>query len=322
MTKSPKKQHPNQQFRRRVKSTDESMRNVRRTALKQRLTQRQSHKPPRQGSYATQTWLLALGMGFLIVALTGVWWWHSRTTNTFDEWQQVTLPQQNPKQTLPPNEKSSPPVHSPSPSPKESESRESGLRTSNVEALIQRLKPAVALVRVWRGGNSGGEGTGFIINANGYLLTCQHVIADARRIEVLFSDRQTSSGTVVWRDNSRDLALLQVQRSQLPVISLGDAQFVAEGHSILAIGYPLGSSLGMSPTITTGVVSAIRSAPNFEAIQISAPVNPGNSGGPLVSTQTGLAIGVVNAKILMAEGLGFAVPITSQLRAQLETMMR
>jgi S1-C subfamily serine protease len=211
----------------------------------------------------------------------------------------------------------------------------------SLEALVQKLKPAVVFIRAYHGGWKGGEGTGFFISSQGFILTCKHVIDSAQRLRVRTADEQETGATVVWQDKSRDLALVKISSRDgvsvpaQPIIPLAEAQ-VKEGHPVIVIGYPLGSSLGREPTVTTGILSAIRHRQNgLEALQISAPINPGNSGGPLVSAQTGQALGVVNAKISSAsdidrrnedsariEGIGFAVPITQELRQTLEKVWR
>jgi hypothetical protein len=115
------------------------------------------------------------------------------------------------------------------------------------------------------------------------------------------------SFSVLGFDERRDLAIIQVAGFDLPTIQLGNSNEIKVGESVIAIGSPL----GLQGTVTTGIVSSIRDIPGntgFKVIQTDAPVNPGNSSGPLVNSD-GKAIGVVSAKIRGAEGLNFAVPI-------------
>jgi S1-C subfamily serine protease len=202
----------------------------------------------------------------------------------------------------------------------------SGLRGS-LEEIVSKAKPAIVFIRSQQSLPDFlgyvGEGTGFIIGANGYILTCLHVVESSQGLRVRFNDGHHKDAEVVWQNKANDLALLKVEEAGLPSIFLERARQFSEGHPVLAIGYPLGSSLGVELTVTEGILSSIRRDMNGEErLQISAPVNPGNSGGPLLSAQNGNAIGIVNAKIILAEGLGFAVPITSDLRKSLMEVMQ
>ena len=172
-----------------------------------------------------------------------------------------------------------------------------------------------------------GAGSGFIISADGYVLTNDHVVADATRVEIQFSDGDTVAvARVVGRDPETDIALLRIEASPaLHPLPLGDSDVMRPGDWAIAIGNPL----QLANTVTVGVVSARgRSLGMSEAtaafedfIQTDAAINPGNSGGPLVNSR-GEVIGINTAMRADAQGLGFATPINTakhivdQLRRQ------
>jgi serine protease Do len=154
-------------------------------------------------------------------------------------------------------------------------------------------------------------GSGFIINASGYILTNNHVIDKAKEIHVKLADGREFTATVVGRDSKTDLALLKVDATGLPVIPLGDSSNLEVGAPVMAIGNPF----GLEETVTTGIVSAtgrvIGEGPYDSFIQTDASINPGNSGGPLINAQ-GQAIGVDTAIFSQSGGsvgIGFAIPI-------------
>ena len=155
-----------------------------------------------------------------------------------------------------------------------------------------------------------GLGSGFIINADGYIVTNNHVVDGATEIRVKFADGRELSGKVVGRDEKTDLALLKVDTTGLPVIPLGDSAKLEVGEPVMAVGNPF----GLEQTVTTGIVSAtgrtIGAGPYDDFIQTDASINPGNSGGPLVNSR-GEVVGV-NTAIASGTGgsvgIGFAIP--------------
>jgi Do/DeqQ family serine protease len=154
-------------------------------------------------------------------------------------------------------------------------------------------------------------GSGVIISRAGHVLTNEHVVARASRIQVTLSDGRELEATVVGADPTNDLAVLLVQTDEeLPWIAPGTSYDVMVGEPVIAIGNPF----GLSNTVTTGVVSAldrsIRSSQNtFHGfLQTDASINPGNSGGPLLNAE-GSLIGINTAIYSGAEGIGFAIPI-------------
>jgi serine protease Do len=155
-----------------------------------------------------------------------------------------------------------------------------------------------------------GLGSGFVINADGYVVTNYHVVAGASEIRVRFADGREVPGEVVGGDAKTDLALLKVEATGLPVIPLGDSSRLEVGEPVMAVGNPF----GLEQTVTTGIVSAtgrsIGAGPYDDFIQTDASINPGNSGGPLVNAR-GEVIGV-NTAIASggggSVGIGFAIP--------------
>ena len=162
-----------------------------------------------------------------------------------------------------------------------------------------------------------GSGSGFVVSADGYILTNHHVVEEADRVTVRFVDDRTFPAKVVGSDPSTDIAVLKIEGANLPVVHLGDDTQMRIGDWVLAIGNPL----GLDFTVTAGIVSAkgrsIRGLlPERYAItdyiQTDAAINPGNSGGPLVNIR-GEVIGI-NSAIASQTGLnagyGFAIPVT------------
>ena len=160
-----------------------------------------------------------------------------------------------------------------------------------------------------------GQGSGFVIDKEGHILTNYHVIADARQVEVTMHNRKKYKATIVGTDPAHDLAVIQIKASDLVPAVLGDSRNLQVGQKVYAIGNPF----GLAGTMTRGIVSSIRPVrePNGatidEAIQTDAAINPGNSGGPLMNWH-GEVIGI-NTMILsnvgQNAGIGFAIPINT-----------
>ena len=162
-----------------------------------------------------------------------------------------------------------------------------------------------------------GQGSGFILDKAGHVLTNYHVIEGANRgIEVMLSNKRRYSAKVVGSDKSHDLALLQINAPNLQPVTLADSSGLNVGQKVYAIGNPF----GLSGTMTRGIISSIRSirnadgAPIEDAIQTDAAINPGNSGGPLLNSR-GEVIGI-NTMIAsngadQSSGIGFAIPINT-----------
>ena len=160
-----------------------------------------------------------------------------------------------------------------------------------------------------------GQGSGFIIDKEGHILTNYHVIADAQRVEVTLHNRKKYGATVIGTDRAHDLAVIQIKAPDLPPMVLGDSRNLQVGQKVYAIGNPF----GLSGTLTRGIVSSIRSVQEpdgmtiDEAIQTDAAINPGNSGGPLLNWH-GEVIGIntmIASSVGQSAGIGFAIPINT-----------
>ena len=162
-----------------------------------------------------------------------------------------------------------------------------------------------------------GVGSGVIIDQNGYILTNNHVIDDAKRLKVTLTDGRMLNGKVIGKDEITDLAVVKAEgistdeSDVLPCAHLGNSDDLKIGQVVIAIGNPFGLTGG--PTVTAGIISSLNRNLQFEngmleLIQTDAAINPGNSGGPLVNTK-GEVIAINTAKMPYAHGIGFAVPI-------------
>jgi len=162
-----------------------------------------------------------------------------------------------------------------------------------------------------------GQGSGFILDKSGHILTNYHVVAGANRgVEVQLSDKRKFAAHVIGTDRTHDLALLQIDAPNLQPVTLADSSQLNVGQKVYAIGNPF----GLAGTMTSGIISAIRpirngeGAPIEDAIQTDAAINPGNSGGPLLNS-SGEVIGI-NTMIAsngadQSSGIGFAIPINT-----------
>jgi len=191
----------------------------------------------------------------------------------------------------------------------------------HMNALAERLKPALVQVRVRRApeqqkeGEPGAtpeerrtSGSGVIIRADGYLVTNEHVVVDAERIQVKLADGRRFEGRLVGKDERVDLALIKIEATGLPIATLGDSNKLRIGEFVLALGQPF----GLEQSVSFGIVSRkgaplLVAAPGFDFIQTDATVNPGNSGGPLVN-MAGEVIGI-NSMAARNGTIGFAIPI-------------
>ncbi len=184
------------------------------------------------------------------------------------------------------------------------------------KALLKEQADIHGMVRI-------GGGSGFIVHANGIILTNKHVVADAEAAYTVFLNNEKKyMAAVIARDPIEDIAILKIDADHLPTIRLGDSSKLELGEEIIAIGNALGI---FKNTVSRGIVSglsrSIRAAPDPKApvqelrglIQTDAAINPGNSGGPLVNLQ-GEAIGINAAIVFGAQNLSFALPINAAKR--------
>ncbi len=190
-----------------------------------------------------------------------------------------------------------------------------------VIGVAKRVGPAVIAVsgRSSRDGN--GVGSGFLITPDGFALTNSHVVHDRAHLKATTEEGDSLDADLIGDDPATDLALIRLAARDLPHTELGDSETLQVGQLVIAVGNPF----GFRSTVSTGVVSALGRAMRSgegrlieNIVQHTAPLNPGNSGGPLVDSR-GRVVGVNTAIIALAQGLGFAVPgntarwVTSEL---------
>ena len=186
---------------------------------------------------------------------------------------------------------------------------------NNIPAVVNITSRAVTFDFFYGLVPQEGQGSGFIIDKEGHILTNYHVVADARQVEVTLHNRKKYRATVVGTDPAHDLAVIQIKAPDLVPAVLGDSRNLQVGQKVYAIGNPF----GLAGTMTRGIVSSIRPVrePNGatidEAIQTDASINPGNSGGPLINWH-GEVIGIntmILSSVSQSAGIGFAIPINT-----------
>jgi len=229
-------------------------------------------------------------------------------------------------------------IATPTPLPPEFHAR-FGAEEELLVNLYKRVNPAVVNIRVvklvdtedmplWSEDEElyqQGQGSGFVLDGDGHIVTNNHVVSDAEEVEVIFHDGSVALARVVGTDPDSDLAVVKVdvQRHLLTAVELGDSDDLEVGQTAIAIGNPF----GLNGTLTVGIISALgRTLPlgriseqvggRFsipEIIQTDAAINPGNSGGPLLNSQ-GAVIGIntaINSGLGASSGVGFAVPVNT-----------
>ncbi len=166
-------------------------------------------------------------------------------------------------------------------------------------------KSVVVITHYGRDGKEDGVGAGFIVGADGLIATSLHVIGEARPIQVRLPDGTRHEVAEIYAsDRKFDLALIRIAASKLPALSLGDSDALKQGAPVVAIGNPL----GLEHSVVQGVVSARREVEGVEMIQIAIPIEPGNSGGPLLDAK-GRVQGILTLKSALTANLGFAMPV-------------
>jgi S1-C subfamily serine protease len=181
--------------------------------------------------------------------------------------------------------------------------------------VTEKVGPAVVSINIgWRirenGMDKGGTGSGALFAPDGYVLTNSHVVHGATQITVVLDNHQEYKAELIGEDPATDLAVIRLFASGLPFVEIGNSSTLKVGQLVIAIGNPF----GFQSTVSTGVISALgrhfrsdegRLMENI--IQHTAPLNPGNSGGPLVDAR-GRVVGINMAIIQMAQGLSFSIP--------------
>ncbi len=187
-----------------------------------------------------------------------------------------------------------------------------------VISVVDKVGPAVVSIGVKKHAARSaqtveGAGSGVIITPDGFVLTNNHVVEDANDLEVGLTDGSATTAQVVGTDPATDLAVVRIEGSRLPIAELGDSSALRVGQLVIAIGNPL----GFQSTVSTGVVSALGRGLRSQSgrlienvIQTDVPLNPGNSGGPLVDSR-GRVVGINSAMIYMAQGISFAIPVNT-----------
>lgn len=197
----------------------------------------------------------------------------------------------------------------------ENETATVGLTTVEV---AERVTPSTVLIYVSKN-LSYGYGTGFFVREDGYIVTNQHIIADATNISVTLYSGEVLEAEVIGTSVSDDLAVLKVEGDSFPIVQIGNSDTIKVGETAIAIGNPSGDNAAW--TTTQGIISALNreitvegpsSIEELTMIQTDAPVNPGNSGGPLCNDR-GEVIGVVTRKLTSYESIGLAIPINGAM---------
>jgi hypothetical protein len=166
--------------------------------------------------------------------------------------------------------------------------------------IAARAVPAIVAIR-----SPLSLGAGFIVRQDGWIATNLHVIEGARELIVVLADRSEHPVIEVLAvDEKRDLAIIRIEKNSLPALLLGESSTLRAGDPVVAIGHPL----GLEDTVSNGLVSAVRTVnPSLTLLQISAPIAPGSSGGPLFNEQ-GQVIGVAAVVSTQGQNLNFGVP--------------
>jgi S1-C subfamily serine protease len=199
--------------------------------------------------------------------------------------------------------------------PDEEEQNNIGVYRKSLPSVVNITSRAVAYDFFYGLVPQEGQGSGFIIDKDGHILTNFHVIADAREVWATLADKKKYKATIIGTDRAHDLAVIQIKAPSLQPAVLGDSRRLQVGQMVYAIGNPF----GLSGTLTKGIVSSIRQVREpdgsaiDDAIQTDAAINPGNSGGPLLN-RNGEVIGIntmIASNVGQSAGIGFAIPINT-----------
>jgi regulator of sirC expression with transglutaminase-like and TPR domain len=185
---------------------------------------------------------------------------------------------------------------------------EPAAKAESVEQLAAKAKPSVVVITVkGRDGRRAGLGTGFVVSADGLIATNLHVIGEGRPVAVETADGKRHDVVAVHAsDRKQDLAVVRIDAKDLKPLELGDSAALKDGQAVVALGNPH----GLKRSVVAGVVSAVREIDGRRLIQLAMPVEPGNSGGPVLDAQ-GRVVGLVTIKSLEKENVGFAVTVNA-----------
>lgn len=192
--------------------------------------------------------------------------------------------------------------------------------TPTLAEVVRRIMPGLAQIVT-----PSGSGSGFIVDGGGFVVTNAHVVGGARFVTARIDSGRERRADVLGVDWVADLAVVRLRGDgPFTAMELGDSDAVSVGDDVIALGFPLGDSLGRSPTITRGILSSRRDQDGVERLQTDAAINPGNSGGPLVTTD-GKVIGVNTDRIEATDSgrpvdrIGFAVAV-NELKSRLDKL--
>ncbi|MBR3894661.1 MAG: trypsin-like peptidase domain-containing protein [Clostridia bacterium] len=196
-----------------------------------------------------------------------------------------------------------------------------GTVNDRIETVAKKVSPSTVLIHTTDGEGSYGYGTGFFIRSDGYIATNYHVVENGRNVQVTLYSGQRAAAQLIGYSAIDDLAVLKIQGMGYPTVKIGDSDALRVGELAVAIGHPSGADGSLPWTTTHGIVSALDRVVSVSGggkhgemtmIQTDAPVNPGNSGGPLCNSR-GEVIGIVTSKHTTYEGIGFAIPINNAM---------
>ncbi len=181
-------------------------------------------------------------------------------------------------------------------------------KASSVEELAKKARPSIVVIHVGgRDGRQEGLGTGFVVSADGLIATNHHVLGEGRPLRVETAEGKSHEVKAIHAtDRKLDLAILRIDAAGLKPLELGDSTTLKEGQAVMAVGNPH----GLRASVVSGVVSALRTIEDRPMIQVAIPIEPGNSGSPLLDMQ-GRVHGILTIKSLVTPNLGFAVAINA-----------
>lgn len=181
-------------------------------------------------------------------------------------------------------------------------------KSPSVEELAKKVRPSIVVIRIGgRDGRQAGLGTGFVVSADGLIATNRHVLGEGRPLRVETADGKSHNVKAIHAaDRKLDLAILRIDAKNLTPLELGDSTKLKEGQAVVAVGNPH----GLRDSVVSGVVSGLRTIDERPMIQVAIPIEPGNSGSPLLD-MNGRVHGILTIKSLVTPNLGFAVAINA-----------